>query len=388
MQSNRFQQFLDRYLGIPLHLLLRFFPKHCPIPDVPKKILFIQLSALGDTILAIPAIRAVRHAFPNAELTVLASPTNLNYLTHCPYIDKSICFRTAGSELFRQLRREGFDWAIDLEHWPRLSALLAYASGAPIRVGFRTQGQYRHFLFTASVPHTAGRHEVRNFLDLVARLGCSTLEFGLEVWYSESEQTWVHQTLMEEGISLEQPLFVLHPEAGRRGEPRRRWAPERYVALANALVARYGGQIVLTGAAGEVEVSKEIAKWTKYQSVVLAGRTDVKQLAALFAAATLVVSGNCGPMHLAAAAGTRVVGLHGPTNFAQWGPWSHKAGVICAALPCSPCLNLGFEYGCQALPDGTSPCMHTIEVTRVLEKCERLLQGLPAVSRQPSVVSG
>ncbi len=385
MQSNRFQHFLDRYLGIPLHLLLRLFPKHCPLPDVPKKILFIQLSALGDTILAIPAIRAVRHAFPNADCTVLASPTNLNYLTHCPYIDKRICFRTPGLELFRQLRHEGFDWAIDLEHWPRLSALLAYASGAPMRAGFQTAGQYRHFLFTTSVPHTPGRHEVRNFLDLVARLGCPTFEFGLEVWYGESEQTWVHQTLIEEGISLEKPIFVLHPEAGRRGEPRRRWSPERYVALANALVARYGGQIVLTGAPGEIEVSKEIAEWAKHQAVMLAGRTDVNQLAALFAAATLVVSGNCGPMHLAAAVGTRVVGLHGPTNFTQWGPWSSKAGVVRAALSCSPCLNLGFEYGCQALPDGTSPCMHTIEVVRVLEECERLLQGLLAVGHQPSV---
>ncbi len=373
MQSNRFQQFLDRYLGIPLHLLLRPLLKHRPIPDTPKKILFIQLSALGDTILAIPAIRAVRHAFPNAEFTVLASPTNLNYLTHCPYIDKRIRFRTLGPALFAKLRQEGFDWAIDLEHWPRLSALLAYVSRAPMRIGFRTHRQHRHFLFTTSVPHIAGRHEVRNFLDLATRLGCPTLEFGLEVWDSESEQTWVHQTLTEEGISLERPLFVLHPEAGRRGEPRRRWSPERYVALANALVARYDGQIVLTGAPGEVEVSQEIAKRTKHRSVVLAGQTDVNQLAALFAAATLVISGNCGPMHLAAAAGTRVVGLHGPTNFAQWGPWSHKAGVVCAELPCSPCLNLGFEYGCQALPDGTSPCMHTIEVGRVLEECERLL---------------
>ena len=373
MQSNRFQQSLDRYLGIPLNLLLCLFRTRASIPDMPKKILFIQLSALGDTILAIPAIRAVRHTFPNAEITVLASPTNLNYLAHCPYIDKRIRFQTPSFRLCAELRQVGFDWAVDLEHWPRLSVLLAYMSGAPMRIGFRTQGQHRHFLFTESVPHIPGRHEVRNFLDIAKRLGCLTLEFGLEVWYSEAEQAWVHQTLRKERVSLERPLFVLHPEAGRRGEPRRRWSPERYIALANALVARYDGQIVLTGAPGEVKVSQEIAKRTKHRAVVLAGQTDVNQLAALFAVATLVVSGNCGPMHLAAAAGARVVGLHGPTNVAQWGPWNHKAGVVSAALPCSPCLNLGFEYGCQALPDGTSPCMHTIEVVRVLEACEQVL---------------
>lgn len=375
MQSNHLQQYVDRYLGIPLSLLLRLLPQRTPIRETPKKILFIQLSALGDTILAIPAIRALRHAFPNTEFTVLASPTNLTYLAQCPYIDKRIPFGTLGPRLFAKLRQEDFDWAIDLEHWPRLSALLAYASGAPMRIGFRTKGQSRHFLFTASVPHIPGRHEVRNFLDLATRLGCPTLEFGLEVWCSEAEQTWLRQTLAAAGVSRELPLFVLHPEAGRRGEPRRRWPVERYAALADTLVARYGAEIVLTGAPGEVKVSQEIAKRTKHRTVVLAGQTDVNQLAALFAEATLVVGGNCGPMHLAAAAGASVIGLHGPTNFAQWGPWSHNSGVVCASLPCSPCLNLGFEYGCQALPDGTSPCMHTIEVARVLQACERLLRS-------------
>ena len=373
MQSNRLQQYLDRYLGIPLNLLLSLFPKRAPIPDTPKKVVFIQLSALGDTILAIPTIRAIRNAFPNAEFTMLASPTNLNYLKHCPYIDKRIPFRTPEPRMLAQLRQEGFDWAIDLEHWPRLSTLLAYASRAPMRIGFRTKGQHRHFLFTHAVPHTARRHEVRNFLDLATRLGCPTLEFGLEVWYGEAERVWVQHTLTQEAVSRKLPIFVLHPEAGRRDEPRRRWPVERYIALADTLVARYGAQIILTGAPGEVAVSQEIAERTKHRAVMLAGRTDVNQLAALFAEAALVISGNCGPMHLAAAAGTRVIGLHGPTNFAQWGPWHHNAGVVVAQVPCSPCLNLGFEYGCQALPDGTSACMHTIEVARVLQECERLL---------------
>ena len=108
---------------------------------------------------------------------------------------------------------------------------------------------------------------------------------------------------------------------------------------------------------------------------MLAGRTDVNQLAALIADAALVVSGNCGPMHLAAATGTPVIGLHGPTRAAQWGPWSRDVGIVRAKLPCSPCLNLGFEYGCQALCDGTSPCMHTIKVAAVLQACDRFLEN-------------
>lgn len=373
MQSTRLQQYLDRYLGIPLCILLRLFSRQTPTTPTPKKILFIQLSALGDTILAMPAIRAIRHTFPNAEVTMLASPTNLNYLAECPYIDRRIPFHKPGGRLISLLRRERFDWAIDLEHWPRLSALLAYATGAPMRLGFSTKEQYRHFLFTETVPHIQGRHEVRNFLSLAARLNCSVQELGLEVWWREKERAWVREVLAAEGISLEKSLIVLHPEAGRRGEPRRRWPQVRYVALANALVAKYGAQIVLTGAPDEVAVSEEIAERMTHRAIILAGRTDVNQLAALFADATLVVSGNCGPMHLAAAVGTPVIGVHGPTSFAQWGPWSRDASIVRAPIPCSPCLNLGFEYGCQALPDGTSPCMHTVAVAVVLQECERLL---------------
>ena len=291
MQSTRLQQHLDRYLGIPLCVLLRLFSKRAPTKSIPKKIIFIQLSALGDTILAIPTIRAIRYAFPDAEVSMLASPTNLNYLAACPYIDRHIPFHKPGGRLISLLRRERFDWAIDLEHWPRLSALLAYATGAPMRVGFSTKGQYRHFLFTKTVPHVQGRHEVRNFLSLAAQLNCSVQEFELEVWWREKERTWVREVLAEENISLEKPLIVLHPEAGRRGEPRRRWPQGRYVALANALTAKYGAQILLTGTPGEAVVSKEIADRTKHRAVVLAGRTDVNQLAALFADATLVVSG-------------------------------------------------------------------------------------------------
>ena len=375
MQSSRFQQYLDRYLGIPLCAILSLFCRRVRFQQVPKKILFIQLSALGDTILAVPTLRAIRHAFPDAELTMLASPTNLSYLTDCPYIDKRIPFQMPMHQLVATLRRERFDWAIDLEHWPRLSALLAYISGAPVRVGFRTKGQYRHFLFTETVEHIQGRHEVRNFLDIAMQLACPSQEFALETWFSETARTWVRETLVKEQVSFDVPLVVLHPEAGRRGEPRRRWPQEHYIALADVLVERHGVQIVLTGAPDEVQVSEAIAARTRHRAIVFAGKTDVNQLAALFADAALVVSGNCGPMHLAAAIGTPVIGLHGPTNVAQWGPWSHSAGIVCGEMPCSPCLNLGFEYGCQALPDGTSPCMHTIEVSAVLQECERFLVG-------------
>lgn len=378
MQSNRLQKFFDRYVGIPISILLSvttFLNRKVKSSsrneaDTPKKILFIQLSALGDTILAIPTIRALRQNFPQAELSVLTSPTNLSYLDRCPYIDRRILFRYPLHQLIRMLRRERFDWVIDLEHWSRFSAILAYATGALRRIGFSAAHQHRHYLFTDIISHVSGKHEVLNYLNIAHELGCSTENTELAVWIGEAEREWCQNLLVHEQIDSSDLLIVLHPEAGRRGEPRRRWPQERYVDLADALVERYGARIVLTGAPDEVEVSEWIAERTECETVCLAGQTQINQLAALFTRANLVISGNCGPMHLAAAAGTPVVAIHGPTNSAQWGPWTDKTICLTATVPCSPCLNLGFEYACQALPDGTSPCMRTIAVSEVLQACE------------------
>jgi lipopolysaccharide heptosyltransferase II len=382
MQSNRLQKFFDRYVGIPISILLsiiNFFQtflnrkvksSHRNEADSPKKILFIQLSALGDTILAIPTIHAIQRSFPQAELSFLASSTNLSYLERCPYIDRRILFRYPLHQLVWTLRQERFDWVIDLEHWSRFSVILTYATGAPRLIGFSALHQYRHYLFTDIVLHVPGKHEVLNFLSIAHELGCSPENTELAVWIGETEHEWCQNLLAQEQVDSSVPLVVLHPEAGRRGEPRRRWPRERYVTLADMLASRYNAQIVLTGAPDEVAVSQWIAERTACETVCLAGQTQVNQLTALFAQADLVISGNCGPMHLAAAAGTPVIALHGPTNAVQWGPWTDKATCLTAAVPCSPCLNLGFEYACQALPDGTSPCMHTIAMSEVLQACE------------------
>lgn len=272
-----------------------------------------------------------------------------------------------------RLRRQKFDWAIDFEHWARFSALIAYGSGASRRIGFRSGGQHRHYPFTDVVKHVPGQHEVINFLKIAGLLGCPIRETDLEVWLTKKDSDWAKEFFSEVGIDPNRPVIAIHPEAGRRGEPRRRFPEDRLVSVADALVERYNAQIILTGAPSEVELSQQIASQTRSPCLVAAGNTQINQLTALFANTDLVISGNCGPMHLAAAAGTPVVALHGPTNPSQWAPWGNGHTVLYVDVPCSPCLNLGFEYGCSALSDGTSPCMHTIQVDEVLKACEKYL---------------
>ena len=383
MLPNTLQKILDHYIGSLLCFLLGGFQSRAAVGQrrAPQRILLIQLSAIGDTILTVPTIRAIRGRFPNAHLVMVASSINLQYLEGCPYIDQYIPCRL--EELMRSprkligfimgLRRQRFDWAIDFEHWPRLSTLIAYGSGASRRIGFQSEGQHRHYLFTDVVEHVPGQHEVVNFLKIARLLGCEIRRTDLEVWLKRADWDWAKGFLDEMGIDPNRPVIAIHPEAGRRDEPRRRWPHDRFVTLADALVEHYHAQIVLTGAPSEVELSQCIASQTWSICAVAAGRTEINQLAALFANVDLVICGNCGPMHLAAAAGTPVVALHGPTNPSQWGPWGRGHTILHVDLPCSPCLNLGFEYGCSALSDGTSPCMHTIQVDETLKACEKYL---------------
>ncbi len=383
MHPNIIQKILDRYIGSLLCFLLGGFQSRVAVQHrrTPQRILLIQLSAIGDTILTIPTIRAIRGRFPNAHLAMVASSINLQYLEGCPYIDQHIPCRLeelvkSPRNLIRfivDLRRQKFDCVVDFEHWARLSALIAYGSGASRRIGFRSKDQHRHYLFTDVVEHTPGQHEVVNFLKIARLLGCPIREAGLEIWLKKGDRDWAKEFFDEMGIDLNRPVIAIHPEAGRRGEPRRRFPQDRFVSVANALVERYNAQIILTGAPSEVELSQEIASQTRSSCVVAAGKTHINQLAALFTNADFVICGNCGPMHLAAAAGTPVIALHGPTNPSQWRPWGNGHTILHVDVPCSPCLNLGFEYGCSALSDGTSPCMHTIQGDEVLKACERYL---------------
>ena len=383
MHPNILQKILDRYIGCLFCFLLGGFQSRLTVRQqrAPQRILFIQLSAIGDTILTIPTIRAIRNRFPNAHLAMVASTINLEYLGNCPYIDQHIPCRLEEVMkspwkligFIRGLRHQRFDCAIDFEHWVRFSALMAYGSGAPRRIGFRATGQHRHYPFTDVVEHVPGQHEVVNFLKIAGLLACPIRETDLEVWLNKADSDWAKDFFNEMGIDPNRPVIAIHPEAGRRGEPRRRFPEDRLVSVADALVERYNAQIILTGAPSEVELSQQIASQTRSSCIVAAGKTQINQLAALFANTDFVICGNCGPMHLAAAAGTPVVALHGPTNPSQWAPWGNGHTVLYVDVPCSPCLNLGFEYGCSALSDGTSPCMHTIQVDEVLKACEKYL---------------
>ncbi len=376
MRGNRLFRLLDRYIGIPLCFILGIFAKihRSSLPNRPSSILIIKLSAMGDTILLIPSLRLLREEYPKSYITIVVTTINKEVVEGCPYVDETICLDIGSCSknpirfirLISILQKKKIDLVLDFDQWLRLSPLISYFSGGKERIGFRTEGQYRHYLYTVAVTHRRDKHEVECFIEIIKRLGIEVQDYTLEIWL-EDDEGFIKDLQKKNEIREEDLVIAIHPGCPPHGW-QREWGVENYAQLADRLIARYQCKIVLTGSQGEIETVKRMEKLMKYRPIVLAGRVSLKQLATLLKRCQLLICGNTGVMHLAAACHTSTIGLHGPTDPKRWGCWGGEHIVIQSRLPCTPCLYLGFEYGCK-----NPHCMDTITVEEVVSAVDSIL---------------
>jgi ADP-heptose:LPS heptosyltransferase len=367
---------LDRAVGVPLAAALSPFVRRGGVlPAAPERILVIKLAAAGDTVLLVPALRALRRRFPRARIHWLVSPINEDLARTVPYVDGwSTWDGRAGSlaGLVADLRAHRFDVALDFEQWARGTAILALLSGAPFRIGFDTPGQERARLFTHTLPKSSSRHEVLEFLALASTLAELTDDPTLELWETEAGRLELQRaTAGHDRESAGGPRVVLHPGCGADGGPRE-WPLERYAALGDRLIRARHARLFLTGGPDEVAKTARLARELAGRAIDLGGLLSWPGTVSLVSRCDLVVSGNTGIMHVAAALGKAQVALHGPTNPLLWGPRNPRAVVLRADLPHGPSLVLGFEY----LPEDRG-CMETIPLDRVADAAFALLDGAP-----------
>ena len=188
--SNKIYHWIDRYIGIPLCLLLSPF-RRFPLRQSGafKKILAVRIGMIGDAILLIPSLRALREKFNDSHVVILCSEVNKEVFKNCPYLDQIIAvkfddlinpFRLLA--VINKLRSFEFDLVIDFEQWLRASALISFFSLARERIGFKTPGQFRHYLFTKTMPHIRNQHELECFLDLLKPLDIFPKNKNLELF--------------------------------------------------------------------------------------------------------------------------------------------------------------------------------------------------------------
>lgn len=354
-----------------------------------ERILVLRYRFIGDTILTVPFLRNLRRARPDAFIAWVVAPGSSDVIRGVPYVDELIIWdpvtihadsrgthRTLGDKLrfLADLRRRRFDTVYVLKR-SFGSALMAFLSGAPRRIGFDTEG--RGFLLTTRVPYRHDRHEVQNFLEVLRADGIPVADDHLEAWISEEERRDADRFLLDAGVVPGEFLVGVHPFAANRP---RAWHRDDFIELANRLRERYHARVVLFGGGRDREVAEPFLSGIGGDPVDAIGRTSLRQTMALLSRCRLLVCNDSGIMHLAAALEVPLVALFGPQSPVKFGPWGKRCRVIYSAFPCSPCRQKFFTE-CDPSDRGTPRCMEEITVERVMGEACGLLGKLEGEDR-------
>ena len=349
------------------------------------QIVLVRLRLIGDVVFTTPLLGALRRRYPDARLTYVVEPLAAPVVSGNPHLDEIIVVpRRRGLErlrddwsMARRLRARRFDVAIDLHGGPR-SAWFTWATGAPVRVGYRIRG--RTSMYTHVVPRAADllpRHSVANQFDLLAPLGIEAGDPGqnpVDMPKDAAAERRVDDRLRDAGIGQFHPLVVMHVSAGN---PFRRWPADSFVQLLIDLARRDPlRRFMIAAGPADREAVGAIADSAQQalggERVVFHGEFDLAELRALVERAAVYVGGDSGPLHIAATTRTPIVALLGPTLPARSMPWRDSRlfseAVDAGALPCRPCDQ-------RRCAPGDFRCLTRITPDRVVAAVERGLEA-------------
>ncbi len=355
-----------------------------------RRILILRLGAYGDILMGTPLLAALRAAYPDAYLTWMAGPTEFQAIDASPYLDELIVWDGAyirsawrhgrvgpaamrSFSLWRELRRRRYDVFVSFqpEEWP----LLIKASGAAQTIGIfntfaRHWGEERnpHYqkLYTQAYSRPE-QHRMDQYLAVLEALGLSKPTAPqMTIGFTAKDKAAADKFLDANGIGALDSFVVLAPLTTW---PTKCWAADRYAALGDALAKAHHCRVVLMGAKSEEETLTRIAAQMSAPAAISAGTLTFREAAALISRARLLVSGDTGPMHVAAAVETPQVALFGATSPAWYGPRTLQAISLLHEVPCGPCD----QKKCSQAGDDYLRCLKLVTVKEAQAAAERLL---------------
>jgi heptosyltransferase-2 len=310
----------------------------------PERLLVRAVNWLGDAVLTTPAIGALRAASPRARITIAAKPLVADLFRHHPDLDGIEVYDKEGAHagaigMFRkagELRRGGYEAAILLQNAID-AALLAFLAGIPERMGYATDG--RRLFLSRPVPVTEeilSLHHAEYYLRLLAELGVPRPEAPrLSLRVTEEERRSMRSRL--DGLGVPEGRRIVGINPGATYGSAKRWFPDRFAKVADALSEEWDAAVVLMGSAPEAPLAAEIETAMGRKVVNLAGRTTVREVMALLASCSFLVTNDSGPMHIGAAFGVPLVAIFGPTDWRKTSPWTEMARIVRVEVDCSPC---------------------------------------------------
>jgi heptosyltransferase-1 len=298
------------------------------------RILIVRLGSLGDLIHAVPAAAALRRAFPQARIDWLVDVRHRELLDLVPIIDRRVAINASapGSLMaaVAELRRSHYDVALDLQGLLK-SAVLARLSGAARVIGFplplvRERAARLFYTETAGV---AAAHVIRKNLSMLKALDIqpSAVEFPIEIRKPEIAAAARRRL----GIGEADPFAILNPGAAW---PNKRWSPVYFAEVAIALKSRHGLRSIVLWGKGEERLAQDVVDASQ-GSAAVSPQTTLAELVSLAKAAAVMVSGDTGPLHVAGAMGTPLVGIYGPTSPERNGPWASRDLTVSRFESCS-----------------------------------------------------
>jgi lipopolysaccharide heptosyltransferase II len=315
-----------------------------------RDVLCVRLDTIGDVLMATPAMRALRDQVAGRRLTLLTSRAGAMAGALVPEVDRVIAHDVpwmktgAGSStwhdcaLVERLRASGFDAAVIFTTYsqsPLPAALMCHLAGIPLRLAHCRENPYA--LISDWVPEPErelpARHEVRRQLDLVANVGATTADNALSLSVPPAASRVALRALRSAGVDPGEPWLLLHPGATAAS---RRYPPEHYAEAMRQLARETGRRVAISGSESERPLVARIASALGEAAAPLAGALSFPELCGLIAAAPLLVCGNTGPAHVAAAVGTPLVVPYALTN-PQHTPWQARARVLTYDVPCRWC---------------------------------------------------
>jgi heptosyltransferase-2 len=340
-----------------------------------KRVVVRGTNWVGDSVMTVPALRALRRVLPDANITLAIRPGAKGIFSEADFVDDVLVYdRHSAFSVVPQIRewkRRKFDLALLFQNAFE-AALIPFLAGVPLRVGYATESRQPLLTHPLAWPDwRSSRHEVFYYLYLVTALeqmlfGTSSIcesEPDASIRISETREAEARDLLRAHGVREEERVVAICP--GSINSRAKRWPAPSYAALADRLIES-NRQVVLIGSRDDIDVSQDVASRMRHEPIVLTGKTSVDEVVSVLAAVDLIVTNDTGPAHIGAALGTPTIVIFGPTNPLTTRPFSPDAEILRHPPDCAPCMLRDCPIDHR--------CMTAISVEEVFEHSNALLK--------------
>lgn len=334
--------------------------------DRVKDILLVSSTAIGDTLLSTPAIKAVRERYPDAKIIAHFNKANMEMFENNPHIDGIIPYYGGYKKFLKTVmdfRKHRFDVILILHGNEPQATPMAYLSGARFIIKRPNTSEY-NFLLSNKEPWEDTGHGIEQRLKAAALIGCNVQDKKMVLPVEKQDEDAVAKFMVKEGINNNDVLVGFQAGASTVS---RIWFADRFVELGKRLMALYPKvRVIITGSPDERDYCKRIAGGIGKRTVVSAGRLPLRQVPALVKRFNVLVTGDTGIMHTAIAVGTSVVALYAVADWKRTGPYYdlERHRVIQKWKTCDPCVSKKCEY---------QKCMENISVDEVFDAVKDIL---------------